>query len=201
MMLKSVIRNCFIRASVIALILLLTPSLHSQDFKIIKINTSQYPIIKAIFIANNTIGKKIVDAKPSDFTISESETNCDIIEVTNPKEITTPASIAMVFDVSLSMAGERLNLAKKAAKGFIEQIPLESSEVAIVSFSDGAYVNCDFTQSQDRLFDAIESLGSIGGTNYTNAFLNEPSGALSITRNGRYKRTWLSVQGCTLWLF
>lgn len=162
---------------------------YGQELKIIKVNSSQYPVIKATYVATGMNGRKITDARPSDFSIKETSNPCKIIEVTNPKEVAVPASIILVVDVSLSMTGQRLALAKQAAKTFIDQIPLESSEVAILSFSSEAYVNCDFTQNRDRLFEAIETLTPIGGTSYNKAFLNENAGALSIIDGGRNKRS------------
>lgn len=181
-------RNCFLRCILLFEFIIISHHAFNQNFKVVNINTSQYPVIKATFLATGLNGQKILDARPNDFSITENKAKCNIIEVTNPKEISSPASITMVFDVSLSMAGERLRLAKKAAREFIEQIPLETSEIAITSFSNDAFINCDFTQSQERLFEAIESLSPISSTSYTQAFLNANSGALPIVKNGRFKK-------------
>ncbi|HEY4789151.1 MAG TPA: vWA domain-containing protein, partial [Bacteroidales bacterium] len=177
-----------IRGLLLTAILSISLLIKGQDYKIMKIITSQYPVVKATFLATGNTGEKITNALPEDFKITENNRKCDIIEVTNPREIAIPASIVLMFDVSLSMTGERLELAKKAAKGFIEQMPLETSEVAIASFSDEVYVNCDFTQNQERLFHAIDNLRSVGGTNYSKAFLDKGSGAISIAANGRHKK-------------
>ena len=126
----------FLQTSILGLFFFLNIVVYGQDIKIIRVNASQYPLIKATFQATNAKGEKVIDAKPSDFNATENKAACKIIEVTNPKEIAVPASILLVLDVSRSMAGERLLLAKKAAKAFIEHVPLETSEIAIASFSD-----------------------------------------------------------------
>lgn len=163
-------------------------AMYGQEFKVIRVNTSQYPIIKVTFQATSIKNEKITDAKPADFHILENKVSCNILDVTNPSDVAIPASIVLVLDVSLSMSGNRLELAKRAARAFIEQVPLESSEIAIASFSDDVYINCDFTQNQDRLFEALETLHTVGGTSYDHAFLNETSGVLNVAGTGRNKR-------------
>ncbi len=189
MILKTIcLANSSLKIASLTILLFFGILVQGQDIKIIKVNASQYPLIQATFLATNMKGEKVTNAKPKDFSISESRVPCKIIEVTNPKEIAVPASIVLVIDVSLSMTGDRLLLAQKAAKSFIDQVPLETSEVSIMSFSNEVYVNCDFTQNRDRLYEAIGTLHTIGGTSYTKAFLHEPTGALSIVDGGRNKR-------------
>lgn len=170
------------------LFLLTWTSNQAQEFKIISVNTSQYPEITATFLATDSKGQKVLNAAPTDFKITENAANANIIEVTNPNAITLPVSVVLVFDNSYSMTGTRLQMALRAARLFIDQMPLESSEIAIASFSENTYVNCDFTQDRTRLYNALDNIKTLGGTNYTAAFLDETSGALSLARNGRYKK-------------
>lgn len=177
------------RLLVSVMLLLFQAAVHAQEFKILKVSTTDYPYIKITFVAKSSLGEKIYDAQPADFSVTENRAKADIVNVTNPSQIYTPASIVLVLDVSNSMTGLRIALAKRTAKAFIEQIPLDKSEVAVLSFNDKAYVNCDFTQDQDRLMEAIDNVQPTGGgTSYTEAFMNKTTGALSVIRNGINKK-------------
>ncbi|HOD67350.1 MAG TPA: VWA domain-containing protein [candidate division Zixibacteria bacterium] len=78
-------------------------------------------------------------------------------------EIGCPAAFCLVFDVSLSMAGEPLASARRAAHRFVDRMgPFDRA--AVVSFADCAMVNAPFTDDRAALHAAVDSLVALGLT-------------------------------------
>ncbi|HEX3007537.1 MAG TPA: vWA domain-containing protein, partial [Bacteroidales bacterium] len=179
--------------AIICMCLAFPTAVTSQTFRISYINTDNYPVIEAGFVATTSDGIKIYNSKVSDFSIAENNYSNQVLEVLNPKQNYQPVSVVLMVDVSLSMQGRRLALVKDGLKDFIDQLPLEISEIAIASFSDEAYIYTDFTQSRNKLLTAVEKLQSINGTDFNNAFLNESQGAVAIGKNGLNKKTIIFI--------
>ncbi len=78
--------------------------------------------------------------------------------------------IAFVVDVSVSMAGERLQNAKTALNGFVGDMAFED-EAAVISFDFDADLVSDFTNDKNELNDKINSLDASGGTNVNSGLL------------------------------
>ncbi len=78
--------------------------------------------------------------------------------------------IAFVVDVSVSMAGERLQNAKTALNGFVNDMAFED-EAAIISFDFDADLVSDFTDDKNELSDKINSLYASGGTDVNSGLL------------------------------
>lgn len=78
--------------------------------------------------------------------------------------------IAFVVDVSVSMAGERLQNAKTALNGFVNDMAFED-EAAIISFDFNADLVSDFTDDKNELSDKINSLYASGGTDVNSGLL------------------------------
>lgn len=81
-----------------------------------------------------------------------------------------------------------INLAKEAARAWVNGLPSGKSECAITSFDDKNYLIQDFTTDRNKLLTGIDKLHPQGGTNYDAALLNPKAGGLLITNNGKYKR-------------
>lgn len=73
---------------------------------------------------------------------------------------TVSRSIVLVLDISGSMSGSPLKNTKIAAKSFVEQVinGTTNTEIGIVSYSDYAEKECDFTRNIDTLKYSIDSL-------------------------------------------
>lgn len=78
--------------------------------------------------------------------------------------------IAFVVDVSVSMAGERLQNAQTALNGFVNDMAFED-EAAIISFDFDADLVSDFTDDKNELSDKINSLYASGGTDVNSGLL------------------------------
>jgi outer membrane protein OmpA-like peptidoglycan-associated protein/WD40 repeat protein len=161
---------------------------NSQPIKINYIDLKNYPVIEASFSATNSNGVKIFDSSVSDFLISENKQMCKVLEVANPQNDYQPISIVLVVDISLSMKGRHIFLAEEGLNEFVNQIPLETSEVAIAGFSDDAFIYSDFTQNKTRLETAIKKLHTIKGTDFDKAFEEPAQGAFAIGQNSKHKK-------------
>ena len=92
------------------------------------------------------------------------------------------------MDASGSMFGEGLDIAKAAAKAWIDILPLGVSECAITSFNGSSYINQNFTTNKSRLVSAINTLPCDDGTNYNSAMIEQPGGSIMVAKTGKHKR-------------
>jgi outer membrane protein OmpA-like peptidoglycan-associated protein/WD40 repeat protein/uncharacterized protein YegL len=163
-------------------------NLYSQQLKIYHINTNNYPDISANFSLHDENGAFIYDLRKEEVIVNEDSSKRAVIEFYNPSLHRLNSSIVMMLDISRSMTGERLQILKEAAAFFIDNLPLDVTEVAIATFNNNVYLNCDFTQKTARLRQTIQMIQADGETNYNNAFLSLHAGAIDIARHGFYKK-------------
>ncbi|MGA2296563.1 MAG: VWA domain-containing protein, partial [FCB group bacterium] len=164
-------------------------NISAQSLTVFNIDTSSFPTIKAKFYAFDASGNQITNLSMSDFQVTE---NGQIRTVTNvscpsPKPPLAISSV-LVMDVSGSMCGNGLDMAKAAANAWINMLPLGNSECAITSFSDGNYINKDFTTDKTKLVNGINSLVCMNGTDYNAAMIDPPAGGILIAKTGKHKR-------------
>lgn len=76
-----------------------------------------------------------------------------------------PADVALVMDVSGSMAGQPIADSQAAAKGFVDRLEPGTDQVALVSFSDSATVNQVLSAYAGSVRGAIDGLSAAGSTN------------------------------------
>ncbi len=161
----------------------------AQSLSVVEIDTTDYPRMKAKFYATGTDGKGVYDIKPSDFVIYEDGKSRPIISVVCPQPTAVqPISAVLTVDISYSMQGKNMELAKTAAKAFVELMPLENSECAISSFDQNSYLNLDFSTNRNLILGTIDNLKPTGYTEYNPAFTAPKTGALSIAKNGKHKK-------------
>ncbi len=94
--------------------------------------------------------------------------------------IDSDKDVVLVLDVSGSMSGEPLDATKDAAKKFGETVfdSQNGYRISLVSYADGATVNCPFTKYESTLDSAVSSLTDLGSTN-TEAGLAQAEALLS----------------------
>ncbi|MCW5853138.1 MAG: VWA domain-containing protein, partial [Anaerolineae bacterium] len=80
-----------------------------------------------------------------------------------------PSDVVLVLDRSGSMAGQPLQYAKTAAKGFVDRLDLAADQVAVVSFGNTASLDQTLTQSAGPPRAAIDALAADGVTNMADA--------------------------------
>ncbi|HRP02356.1 MAG TPA: choice-of-anchor D domain-containing protein [Candidatus Kapabacteria bacterium] len=177
------------KKSIILILLLCYGVAMGQSLSLFDIEASSFPTIKGKFFAFDTSGNQITNLSPSDFELKEDGIARTIKSISCPAP-KPPAALSSVLtiDVSGSMDGGNMNLAKKAASAWVEGLPLGKSECAISSFDHNNYLNQDFTTDKNRLLNAINNLQAMGGTDYDYGLLNPLAGGLLVTKTGKYKR-------------
>ncbi len=163
---------------------------NGQSFTVFDIDNSNYPTMRAKFYAFDENYNHVTDLSISDFEMFANGDECQITNVScpPPKEPEAISSV-LVIDVSGSMAGNNLNIAKEAAKSWINALPLGKSECAITAFDHYNYLIQDFSQNRTSLLERTETLSAIGGTDYDAALINPMAGGLLISKNGQHKKT------------
>lgn len=170
-------------------LMVLTSTLSAQNISLFDVDATGFPTIKAKFFAFDKDGKQITSLTPGSFELKENGQPRTVTNVSCPAPQPPQAlSSVLTIDVSGSMGGGNINLAKEAARAWIEGLPLGKSECAISSFDHVNYLNQDFTTDKNKLLTAINNLSAMGGTDYDAALINPLAGGLLVTKNGKQKR-------------
>lgn len=162
---------------ILIIIILANLLLPAQNFVITKKTIDNYPNLDLEFLLLDANGEPDFSSEVELFNINgllSSTKSCP--QVIEPKGI----SSILTIDVSNSMRGDRLDIARSAALEWVDKIDLIASEVAVTSFSDNSYVNQDFTSRADLLERAINELVIVGGTNYTNGIYGQSTSPTQI---------------------
>ena len=161
----------------------------SQSFAVFNPDTSTFPIMRANFFAFDSRGDQLFNFTPGDFELSEDGIKRKVISVYCPPKLPPiELSVVLVIDVSGSMAGPKLALAKEAALAWARNLPIGKSECAITSFDDKNYFIQDFTTDRKKLETGINKLTTYGGTNYDAAFTEAVAGGLLVAKTGKHKK-------------
>ncbi|MBK9248263.1 MAG: choice-of-anchor D domain-containing protein [Ignavibacteria bacterium] len=168
-------------------------NVNAQSISLFGIDASGFPTIKAKFYAFDAAGNQV---RPSaaELTLTEDGQPRTITGVTclSPKPPVAISSVLTV-DVSGSMSSgptvvSNLDLAKAAARAWIQGLPAGQSECALSSFDDNNYLHQDFTTDRSRLLSKLSTLSPNGGTDYDKGLLQPIAGSLQISQRGKYKR-------------
>jgi hypothetical protein len=177
---------------------LLPTNVHSQSFSLFSIDTTNYPVLSAKFLKVTADGF-LSPIPNSSLRLTENSVPRTILSVNCPPQ-TTPVTLSAVLtiDVSVSMGFGPLNatnmqFAKAASNAWINTLSVGNSECAITAFDQYNYLHQDFTKDKAKLKNALATLIPQGQTDFSNAFLAPPSGAISIAKNGKNKRIILFV--------
>ena len=173
----------------LVLLFLINFAVSAQGLTVFGIDTTSFPTIKAKFYAFDAAGNQITNLSPTDFRITENGQPRTVTNVSCPiPKPPVAISSVLIMDISGSMCGEGLDIAKAAANAWIDMLPLGKSECALTSFGDECYLNQEFTTMKLMLASGISNLVCLGGTNYNAALLNPPAGGILIAKTGKYKR-------------
>ncbi|NBP66166.1 MAG: VWA domain-containing protein, partial [Bacteroidetes bacterium] len=161
---------------------------YSQGISLFNIDASNFPTIKAKFYAYDKDGKPLRptmnDVKLKEDGQYKSITKFDCPPIGKPR----PISPVLVMDVSGSMGGGNLELAKRAANAWVEGLPMSESECALTTFDHSNYLIQDYTQDKQKLFNGIARLQAMGGTDYDQALISPMSSGLQISKHGKYQK-------------
>jgi uncharacterized protein YegL len=182
------------KTSFLCLILFLFGSnLYSQNLFIYNIDTSTYPTVRASFFAfdsewnQQNLNQMDVVLKENGLPRTVYSFNCP----TPNKPL--PISSVFMMDVSKSMVGDHLDVAKQCASAWVNILKNDKSECAINTFDHFNYFNQDFTTDKSKLYKAIDNLYIGNGTDYNKA-LNEPMcSGLRATKTGKFKKVLILI--------
>ncbi|MEI6090292.1 MAG: SUMF1/EgtB/PvdO family nonheme iron enzyme [bacterium] len=177
------------RKIIYILLVILSYTAYSQSLSVFGVDASNFPTIKANFFAIDAADNQITNLNPSDFEVKEYGQSRTVTDISCPSPKPPEAlSSVLVMDISGSMCGNGLDIAKAAANAWINMLPLGKSECALTSFSNKNYINQDFTIDKNRLINGINSLTCLNGTDFNAAMLDAMAGGVLIAKLGKYKR-------------
>jgi uncharacterized protein YegL len=160
----------------------------SSELTILDVDRSRFPEMRARFYAVNPDRSP---AQPSASEIALTDNGQIVPDPTitcSPPAPAVPLSSVLVIDISGSMSGERLDIARAGARAWIDALAPGRSECAITSFDDRNYLNQDFTTDHSLLGAAVDNLVAGNGTDYDQGLLLPAAGALQVSARGRYRR-------------
>jgi VWFA-related protein len=129
-----------------------------------RVDAAQYPTVRAYVSVANSNGVPIVGLDEHAFQVQEDGKPVDGVVVESLVDSQEPIAIAVVVDVSGSMADEnKLQAAKEAATAFVDALG-PNDRVSIVSFADQVQVVQDYTGDTGALKSAIGGLVARGNT-------------------------------------
>lgn len=164
-------------------------NVHSQSISVFNLDQSQFPKLKAKMFVLNANGDIAPGINKSDIIISEDGIVREVSGLDCPIPKPPDAiSAVLTIDVSGSMSGNGIIMAKSAANAWVQAIPLGKSECAITSFDSQNYLNCDFTTDRQRLLSAIELLKPQGGTDFNAALIDRMFGSLILAERSKHKK-------------
>jgi hypothetical protein len=167
---------------------------NSQSFKVTEVDDSNYPTIKAEFYVYDKDGVQVKDLDKSDFSVTENSNSREIISFSCPPPSPPVAlSSVLTIDVSGSMSGNKIEMAKEAARAWVNGLPLGQSECCITSFTSNNMFVQDFTTDRGRLLSKIDALRAGGGTDFDAAFLDPLAGGILAAKNGKHKKVLIVI--------
>ncbi|MEI6090299.1 MAG: FISUMP domain-containing protein [bacterium] len=182
------------KKAIYILLFLLSYTAYSQSLSVFRVDASNFPTIKAKFIAFDSSGNQITNLNPSDFEVKENGVSRLVTYVScpEPKPIQN-VSIAMSIDVSGSMAGSisgeiPVELGKTTARELCKSVQMPPSEFALQTCDSKALIIQDFTTDKAKLLSKIDPITAYGENDFVEHLMNRLTGLLNIAKNGKYKR-------------
>jgi VWFA-related protein len=140
------------------------------------VDTTAFPAVSVKLSTWDSNGLPITGLSTQDVFIQE-DNNTEVHPDSLQANSNTPLSVALVMDVSSSMAGQPLLDAKNAANRFLDKLN-ETDQAAVIAFSsdvdtDPASLDqkkeIGFSSAKKDAYDLIEGLAAGGGTEVYNA--------------------------------
>ncbi len=178
-MLKSLIILCFVLA--------VAPS-GAKELLITDKDLSAYPEVSISFLALDDFNKTLSISSPGlvhllrdGIEVPVSDTWCE------GNYSTIPVSVVLMLDISSSMKGLPLDMAKSAANVWIEALDLNNSEIAIGAFNSESFLVHDFSADKQSLRESVYALTEVGGTSFNAALIEGPASALNIAKRAKHR--------------
>ena len=164
-------------------------SAQQNSLLLLSVETENYPVLGARFFLSDSSGMIIRDLLPSDLFIDENGQSRELLSLSCPtSNLPERLSSVLAIDISGSMENRgNMEIARSAARAWIDALPLGYSECAVTSFNHLGHLNQDFTVDHDDLLDALNTLAPIGSTDYEAGLISDPLGAIRIASTGQHK--------------
>jgi formylglycine-generating enzyme required for sulfatase activity len=174
-------------------LLLSAQTLYSQSIDLFDIDASNFPAMKAKFLAFDKDGNQV---RPSALELSLKENGVmrTIINISCPPPVPPKTvSVAMSIDVSGSMNWSNLidipvELGKITASELCKSITMPPSEFALQTCNHRAMIIQDFTTQRSKILNGITPIRAVGGNDFVEHLLNTLTGLLHIAKTGKHKR-------------
>lgn len=166
----------------------------AQYLSVTGIDTSLYPEMSAKFYMTRADGKKETNISIADMLLTENDRECRIIDIEMPADTARELiSAVLTIDVSGSMSGPPLNMARQAAYAWINALPDNGSECALTTFTQKNLILQDFTPDKDLLKQKIAGLTASGGTSFNAACIDSLSGGLLAAQRGENRKVMVLI--------
>ncbi len=175
-------------------IILMTCTSFGQSLSIFNVDTTDFPIMRAKFFAFDKDWKQIRNLSESDFKITENGEERNVLSVScpTPKESEAISSV-LTIDVSGSMSGNNIEIAKEASNAWVKGLPLGKSECAVTAFNNRNQYIQDFTTNRNKLLQKISGLSASGGTDFDAAFKDPIAGGLLALEKAKHKKVMVLI--------
>ena len=153
-----------------------------------QIDSSQFPRVRTLVTAADDQGVRIMDLEtdPQSFELLEDDKPVTGVKVEPIVDAEEPIAVALVIDVSGSMADEgRMDAAKQAATAFVDVLGSKDA-VAVIAFSTEVRIVQGYTSDKGLLKNAINGLAPRGDTDLYGAVTQSAQliGALPMAQRG-----------------
>jgi len=173
---------------IVLLGLLLAEHTRAQSLLLYDADARAYPLMRAKFFFRDAQGNRL-RPQLGEIQVDENGIPRVVTRIDCPPDATpVPISAVLTLDVSGSMEGDGLALARTAAMAWIDAFPSGVSECAVTSFNFSNALNQDFTNDKSLLRSAVNALWAGGGTSFDAALLNPFAGALRVVARGKHRR-------------
>ena len=161
----------------------------AQSLTLFDVDARAYPLMRAKYLAFDADGLRLDALRPAEVVLTENGVRRTVLDLRcPPPDDPAPLSAVLTIDVSGSMDGGRLGIARAAAAAWIEEFPFMTSECALTQFNTRNALLQDFTSDPDALESAMLRLQAGGGTSFDAALIDPFAGALRIVQRGMHKR-------------
>ncbi len=154
---------------------------------------TEYPVISTGFYPFDQSGRRVSGLSLADLELLENDQPVPIDLLDCPEESApAPVSVILGIDVSNSMEVVQnnrtlLSWVEEAARTFINDLPLNPSEVGTIAFSDRPRQLYPMSVNRSALLSSVTGLDADGGTDFDRAFL-DPAGGIGSAAVGRQRK-------------
>lgn len=138
-----------------------------------QIDSSNFPEISVYFTAEDGNGAVLKNLTKNYMKIKESNSKNSVDEEIldlRQMNLNQPLSINLVMDTSDSMSGNKIDIAKTAARNFINSVQFNSGDlVELITFNQSVSIAQGFTSQKDRIDGVLKNLSTNSETAFYDA--------------------------------